>query len=138
MKKKTAKKKSNAGRKRLFRTPEALQSKVDKYFKENEKFAVGKLGYYLGFADRQSLKDYIDRKDEFSCIIKKAKYFIEGEYELLLQENNVTGIIFALKNMGWKDKQEISHTVGREDLSHLTEAEMLEYFRSKTASENSQ
>ena len=98
------------GRPRMYKTPEELQSKIDEYFESHEKFAVGKLGYFLGFADRQSLKDYIDREDEFSCIVRKAKYFIEGEYEVLLQSNNVTGIIFALKNMGWKDKTEHENT----------------------------
>jgi len=113
------------GRPRKYKTPEELQAKIDEYFETSKKFAVGKLGYFLGFEDRQSLKDYIDRKDEFSCIVRKAKYFIEGEYELLLQENNVTGIIFALKNMGWKDKQDIHQVIEeRLDLIELDNDEL--------------
>ena len=35
---------------------------------------------------------------------------IENGYEKRLFENNPTGSIFALKNMGWKDKTETEHS----------------------------
>lgn len=31
---------------------------------------------------------------------------VENGYESALRQNNATGSIFALKNMGWKDKTE--------------------------------
>lgn len=63
------------------------------------------LALHLGFCSRQSLYDYEDKPD-FSYTVKKARLFIEREYEeqLLI---NPTGAIFALKNFGWTDKQTI-------------------------------
>ncbi|MCK5608028.1 hypothetical protein KAR91_39475, partial [Candidatus Pacearchaeota archaeon] len=40
-----------------------------------------------------------------------ARLFIEVEYEEQLQHGSVIGAIFALKNMGWADKQTHDHTL---------------------------
>jgi|26BtaG_2_1085354.scaffolds.fasta_scaffold00979_20 hypothetical protein len=61
------------------------------------------LALYLGFCSRQSFYD-LEKRKEFSYAIKRARSFIECEYEEQLQTNNVAGAIFALKNMGWVDK----------------------------------
>lgn len=60
---------------------------------------------HLGFESRQSFYKY-EKKQEFSYTIKKARLFIETEYEEQLQHGNTVGAIFALKNLGWKDKSE--------------------------------
>lgn len=60
---------------------------------------------HLGFESRQSFYDY-EKDQRFSYIMKRAKLFIEREYEELLQHGNVTGAIFALKQFGWKDTVE--------------------------------
>ena len=67
------------------------------------------LALHLGFASRQSFYDY-EAKEEFTYTIKRARMFIEHEYEAQLQCGNTVGAIFALKNMGWSDRltQEIS------------------------------
>lgn len=112
----------------LYSSPEDLGAAIRLYFEEDHKtriiiigkppnqkkvelpvFTVTGLAIYLGFESRQSLYDY-GKKDEYSYIIKRAKLFIEEEYEEQLQHGNTTGAIFALKNMGWADKQEIDHT----------------------------
>jgi len=104
------------GRPPMFKTPEELQTKVDEYFiipddDLEKRFTVCGLAYSLGFSSRQSIYDYLNKGDEFSYIVKRAVFFIESRYEGLLQSNNVAGVIFALKNMGWKDKteQETTH-----------------------------
>uniref|UniRef100_A0A6H1ZBR6 Putative terminase small subunit n=1 Tax=viral metagenome TaxID=1070528 RepID=A0A6H1ZBR6_9ZZZZ len=127
---KRKKKKENhtIGRPPHYETPEKLQEAIDKYFlnppnkrkmyKDSTSkeyieipiYGVSGLAYALGFVDRQSLYDYEKRGDVFSCTIKRARLFIESEYEAGLRENNVTGVIFALKQMGWKDKHEIEHS----------------------------
>lgn len=108
-----------------FETVEALQKKIDEYFAEGvkkKKITIGKppntqvieiqiptitgLCIYCGFESRQSFYDY-EKKEGFSYTIKRARLFIENEYEELLQSGNTTGAIFALKNFGWVDKQEI-------------------------------
>lgn len=114
-----------AGRPPAFDTPELLQEKIDEYFREGvtvKKVVIGKapnnytidvevptisgLAYYIGFESRQSFYDY-EQKPEFTYTIKKVRLFIEQHYEEMLQTGNTTGAIFALKNFGWKDKQEI-------------------------------
>lgn len=70
---------------------------------------ISGLAYFLGFADKTTLYDYRDRP-EYSHPIKRAILRVEMAYENRLEGNNVTGSIFALKNMGWKDKTETEHS----------------------------
>ena len=97
------------GRPPYFSSPDELEAKIDEYFKSGEIITLTGLAYYLGFEDRQSLYDYQNR-EEYSCIIKRARLYVEMRYEQRLSGNAVTGAIFALKNMGWKDKQETEHS----------------------------
>ena len=102
-----------------FKTPEALQKKIEEYFVSEfdciSKFTmlgdeikipvltITGLCLFCGFADRHSFYDYEKRK-EFSHTIKRARSFIENDYEKQIKTGNPTGGIFALKNFGWKDK----------------------------------
>lgn len=114
-----------AGRPPAFETAESLQEKIDEYFQDGvtiKKVVIGKapnnytidvpvptisgLAYYIGFESRQSFYDY-EAKPEFTYTVKKTRLFIEQHYEEMLQTGNTVGAIFALKNFGWKDKQEI-------------------------------
>lgn len=133
------------GRPPFFNSSDDLQSKIDEYFAtgvKKKKIKVGKppkeivieipvptitgLCIFLGFESRQSFYAY-EQKDGFSYTIKRARLFIENEYEELLQTGNTTGAIFALKNFGWVDKQEIdqktehsgsiAHTIDHSKLS---------------------
>lgn len=116
---------ADVGRPPHFKNVEDLQEQVDQYFKTGVKertFVLGKapnqysvtvpvptitgLCIFLGFESRQSFYAYEDR-EEFCYTIKRARLFIENEYEEMLSYGNTTGAIFALKNFGWIDKQEI-------------------------------
>lgn len=113
------------GRPPYYSTPEELQIKIDEYFKKCPdkreivthkgkkkkipSLTITGLVLYLGFCDRQSFYAY-EAKEKFSYTIKKARSFIEREYESLLKSGNCTGAIFALKNFGWKDKTEVEHS----------------------------
>lgn len=68
------------------------------------------LAYFLGFESRQSFYDY-EGKKEFSYSIKRARLAIESNYEKKLSASSPAGAIFALKNFGWKDTQEIKHDI---------------------------
>lgn len=117
-----------AGAPPYFKNVDELQTKIDEYFNKGVKkktIIVGKgenkeaieipvptitgLCYYLGFESRQSFYDY-EKRDEYSYTVKRARLFIESEYEEQLQIGNTTGAIFALKNMGWIDKVETINT----------------------------
>ncbi len=98
-----------AGRPLRYETPEQLQDAVNRYFKSAPKPTLAGLAYDLGI-DRQTLYNYAER-DEFFDIIKKSRNKIEAAYEeRLIYENQPTGVIFALKNMGWRDKVETEHS----------------------------
>lgn len=98
------------GRPPKFDTPEQLEQAIKEYFtNDNKPFTITGIALWLGFCDRQSLYDY-EKKPEFSCMIKEARLRVENAYEEKLSANNPTGSIFALKNMGWRDKVETGFT----------------------------
>lgn len=113
------------GRPPEFKNVEELTQKIHEYFNNGVKTrsivighgatkrieelpvpTISGLALYLGFASRQSFYDY-EKNENFSYTIKKARLFIETEYEEQLQVGNSTGAIFALKNLGWQDKSEV-------------------------------
>ena len=98
-----------AGRPPLYDSPQEMQSAIDLYFATEQKPTITGLAINLGFESRQSFYDYEER-EEFSYIVKKARLKVENGYEKQLYENSCTGAIFALKNMGWKDKQEVEQS----------------------------
>lgn len=109
----------------VFKSPKQLSDAIEKYFKspplktirtkdgelvEVPILTITGLCLELGFCSRQSFYDY-ENREEYSYIVKRARTLIEHEYETMLQTGNVTGAIFALKQFGWSDKQEIEqHT----------------------------
>lgn len=99
-----------AGRPRIYESADALEEAIMVYLNENKtKLTITGLALHLGFESRQSLYDY-EKDGEFSYTIKKARLTIETFYEENLLTKNATGAIFALKNFGWKDKQELEHS----------------------------
>lgn len=98
------------GRPPIWDNPEAFDKAVDTYFKITETPTWSGLALYLGFESRQSLEDY-KKKPDFSYPIKKALLRIESHYEKSIQSRNPAGAIFALKNFGWKDKQEVDQNI---------------------------
>jgi len=99
---------TNSGRPRIYENPEDLHNRIIEYFNyldENHQFpTITGLSLFLGFCDKSTLYDYAKRQ-EFSHSIKRALQFVENHYETRLNDSGPTGAIFALKNMGWEDKQ---------------------------------
>jgi len=97
---------STNGRPPTFATPEALENKCNDYLiyciDNEEKPTITGMTLFVGFCSRASWDDY-DKREGFSYIVKRAKMTIENSYEM----SGGTFDIFALKNMGWKDKSEI-------------------------------
>lgn len=96
------------GRPPFWDDPEAFARAVDEYFEKESNPKWSGLALHLGFESRQSLWDY-SKKDGFSLPVKKALLRIEQAYEDNLLTKNAVGAIFALKNFGWADRQEIKH-----------------------------
>lgn len=104
---------SNAGRPPHYETPEEFDAKVEEYFAQisesGNPVTISGLAYFMGFCDRASLYDY-EKRPGFSHSVKRARLAVEHGYEIRLNGNAPTGAIFALKNMGWKDKTEQEHS----------------------------
>ncbi len=97
------------GRPLRYKTPQDLQKVIDKYFRKTDEKKVTVSGLALDVGGKQLLDDY-QRRDGYSSIVKEAKLRIEMAYELDLRAKGRSGDIFALKNFGWRDKQEIEHS----------------------------
>lgn len=87
-----------------------MQAQIDAYFSErlaNDKpISITGLALHLG-CYRETLTNYQER-DEFFDTVKTAKQRVEQFYEERLPFQNATGPIFALKNFGWHDKQDVN------------------------------
>lgn len=111
-----------------YSNAQEMQKIIDEYFEECEETGevptVTGLAYVLDL-DRQGVLDYQnaidtgklkslddDVKREISDTIKRAKKYIESNYEQRLFENGKTiGAIFTLKNnYSWVDKKEVEQT----------------------------
>lgn len=106
------------GRDPFYKSPDELQKKIDDYFTIEKVPTIPGLAYHLGFASKQSLIDN-EAKQVFSFPIKRAKLRIEAfnAKELHRKEGSVTGIIFTLKNLGWKDQQDVDLNIDLDDFS---------------------
>jgi len=100
------------GRPRKYKSPEEFDAKVEEYAayckEQDEPVTWTGLALFLGFCSRQSIDEYL-QYDGFSDSVKRAKAFVEWNYEKRLHGNSPTGAIFALKNYGWSDKSELDH-----------------------------
>lgn len=131
---------NHGGRPAQFETAEQLQQAINEYFNNGvtkRRVVVGKrtirievptitgLCYFVGFESRQSFYDY-EKRDGFSYTVKRARLFIEQEYEEQLSVGNTVGAIFALKNMGWADKsqQELTGKDGADLFTNKTDEEL--------------
>lgn len=96
-------------RPRKIKAPDEMDRMVDEYVAE--RFAAEKpvtltgMILHLGLCSRSAFDEY-EKRPEFLYSVKRAKAIIEDQYEQNLHAGNSTGSIFALKNFGWKDKQE--------------------------------
>ena len=101
-----------AGRPLKFETPQEILTKAKAYFdeclKNDEPITITGLAIALE-TSRETLMNY-EKRDEFFDAVKSVKLVCENYAERHLFGKNPTGSIFALKNYGWRDKQEVEHT----------------------------
>ena len=100
------------GRPPVWEDPIDLKEKILDYFNSEEGKetpTLAGLAVAIGVS-RGTLYNY-EKKDGFLDIIKKARERVEKFYEIrLIYSDRPTGVIFALKNMGWYDTQKIDHS----------------------------
>jgi hypothetical protein len=107
------------GRPLKFQSLEEMKTVGDNYFETvvQDEWTITGLALALD-TTRDVLIDYQD-KEEFSHTIKKWKEMVHNAYELDLRKKGRSGDIFALKNFGWRDKQEQDIMSGGEKISPL-------------------
>lgn len=112
------------GRPLKFSSVEEMEEKIQEYFKTtpDEELTITGLALALD-TDRKTLINY-ENRDDFFNTIKKAKTKIENSYEKSLRKNGRTGDIFALKNFGWTDKQEIDSSINVNNYEKYTDEEI--------------
>ncbi len=107
---------NKVGRPLKFQSLTDLEEAINKFFTDcdvnKEPYTITGLALALD-TTRQSLCDY-EKREEFTDTLKKAKARVENYAEKRLFEGQPTGAIFALKNYGWSDKQDIN-LGGQED-----------------------
>jgi hypothetical protein len=108
------------GRPLAYDSPEKLSKAISDYFDGTKRPTLSGLAVALGI-DRSTLYNYANR-DQFFDIIKNAQAKVESIYEERLVWDNCTGVIFPLKNMGWKDKteQELSGALAIQQITGMT------------------
>ena len=115
----------NKGHGRIFQTPVEMQAAVDEYFAACIRAVpngyTGEIEYVwvdsptipglaraLGMSSRTVLE--YQKREGFDEIIREAKLVIEEYTAKALYDNpKATGLIFALKNMGWQDNRVVVH-----------------------------
>jgi len=112
------------GRPRLYDDPRVFDIAVDSHIAYCVANAVPitwtGLALALGFSSRQSIDEYLNYPG-FSYSVKRAKLLVENAYEKDLHSGKPVGAIFALKNFGWRDKQELELGGSEEFLAALRE-----------------
>lgn len=105
---------THRGRPLRFKTPEEFEAQAMEYVAEckrtKEPITITGLAMAL-HTTRQVLMDYA-RRDEFTDAVKRVKQIAENYAETQgYKGKSPIFAIFALKNFGWKDKQEVEHSV---------------------------
>ena len=96
-----------AGRPRKYESAEELEAKINEYFdgREYNEITITGLCLFLGI-NKDTFYEYA-KVPEYKYIIDVARLKVENSYEIALRKDGGTENIFALKNFGWKDKQEL-------------------------------
>lgn len=105
----------------IFRKPEEAAEKLKEYFETVPKddWTITGVALHCGMSSKNTFYEYCKR-EEYEELFNHARLMVEHSYEMSLRRNGRTGDIFALKNFGWTDKQEI------EQLNVNVEAELSE------------
>jgi len=113
---------NNGGRPRKFDSAADVYEQgtiyIDDILEQGKPLTFTGLCLALGLV-KDTYNDYLSGKydseaEVFSVPLKELKQRIEQYAEEKLFANNPTGAIFALKNYGWKDKQETELSGGME------------------------
>lgn len=72
--------------------------------REPEPATISGMALFLGLSSKREFETY-EETGRYATILKQARLRVEAAYEARLYQTP-TGVIFALKTMGWTDKPE--------------------------------
>ena len=104
------------GRPLKFETPQDLIDAINKYFESTPREEWTVTGLCLAIGTSKGVFNEYQEREGYKEIVAEAKLMVENSYEISLRKNGRSGDIFALKNFGWKDKQEVDHTSNGKDV----------------------
>lgn len=95
---------------RPFSDPDEFLKVAAEYFETTKVITMGGLAYALGFASRTAFNKFPTTKEgkPYAYVHQRVRFLVEVAYEERLNSPAAGGAIFALKNMGWSDKQVLS------------------------------
>lgn len=108
--------KTRVTHKRIFDSPDQMMDAVNSYFEEADNasmpYTISGLCLAIGFSREMLLRSSYD--STIGDIVNQAKLLIEQQHEILLltDHRKSSGIIFALKNLGWSDQRYIDIGIG--------------------------
>lgn len=93
-----------------YKTPEEFEARIDEYFDNTPIEKQTRAGLYLHLGmSKQTFWNYCTKYPKYQEIAEMALTRLEYKYELKLNERGGTEAIFALKQYGWADKQEVEN-----------------------------
>lgn len=72
-------------------------------------YLITELVLAIGLVDRRALRDY-EKRPEFAATCRMIQERVCASYELRLSQGAGAGAIFVMKNMGWRDSAEVTHS----------------------------
>lgn len=96
-----------------FSSPDEYLSMAEHYFHSTRKATMSGLALALGFNSRAAFNKFptTTAGKVYAGVHARTRLMIENAYEMQLYSNGAGGAIFALKNMGWTDRQVLSAEV---------------------------
>ncbi|WP_419701756.1 terminase small subunit [Mucilaginibacter sp. NFX135] len=79
--------------------------------REPEAATIAGMALFLGFSSKQEFEAYED-SGKHARVLKRGRLRLEAAYESRLYQTP-TGVIFALKTLGWNDKPEVQKPVSK-------------------------
>ena len=81
--------------------------------REPEPATISGMALFLGFSSKHEFEAY-EETGKHAAILKQGRLRVEAAYEARLYQTP-TGVIFALKTMGWTDKPETRKPISETD-----------------------
>lgn len=98
-----------------YTSAKEMELVINKYFADTPEDMVTLSGLCIALGIQKSTLYHYANMEPFQEIVNMARLCIEHSYEMSLRKNGRTGDIFALKNFGWSDKQDVDINASVED-----------------------